>query len=124
MTESILMSIKEKMGIKDPSITAFDSELIMDINMALNNLTRIGVGPERGYRIENKNNTWDEFIGDADPRLESAKEYVALQVKLIFDSQSMSSSMVEIYNQKSDEILYTLSITVDPDPLSEVEEDG
>lgn len=124
MTESILMSIKEKMGIKDPSITAFDSELIMDINMALNNLTRIGVGPERGYRIENKNNTWDEFIGDADPRLESAKEYVALQVKLIFDSQSMSSSMVEIYNQKSDEILYTLSITVDPDSLSEVEEDG
>lgn len=123
MTESILMSIKEKMGIKDPSITAFDSELIMDINMALNNLTRIGVGPERGYRIEDDTNTWDEFIGDVDPRLESAKEYVALQVKLIFDSQSMSSSMVEIYNQKSDEILYTLSITVDPDPLSEVTED-
>jgi hypothetical protein len=26
--------------------------------------------------------------------------------------------MIEIYNQKSDEILYTLSITVDPDPLT------
>jgi len=123
MTDSILTSIKEKVGIKDESITAFDSELIMDINMALNNLTRIGVGPEKGYRIEDESNTWDEFIGDSDPRLESAKEYVALQVKLIFDSQSMSSSMIEIYNQKSDEILYTLSITVDPDPLANKEED-
>lgn len=121
MTDSILTSIKEKVGIKDKSITAFDSELIMDINMALNNLTRIGVGPERGYRIEDADNTWDEFISEADPRLESAKEYVALQTKLIFDSQSMSSSMIEIYNQKSDEILYTLSITVDPDPLAKEE---
>lgn len=118
MTDSILTSIKEKVGIKSEEITSFDSELIMDINMALNNLTRIGVGPKAGYRIENAENTWNEFIDENDPRLESAKEYVALQTKLIFDSNSMSSSMIEIYNQKSDEILYTLSITVDPDPLT------
>lgn len=123
MTDSILTSIKEKVGIKDESITAFDSELIMDINMAISNLTRIGVGPERGYRIEDESNTWDEFIGDTDPRLECAKEYIALQVKLIFDSQSMSGSMIEIYNQKSDEILYTLSVTVDPDPLANEEDE-
>lgn len=114
MTDSILTSIKEKVGIKSEEITSFDSELIMDINMALNNLTRIGVGPKAGYRIENAENTWNEFIDENDPRLESAKEYVALQTKLIFDSNSMSSSMIDIYNQKSDEILYTLSITVDP----------
>lgn len=116
MTDSILTSIKEKVGIKNEDITAFDSELIMDINMALNNLTRIGVGPEEGYRIEDADNTWDEFLKE-DPRLESAKEYVALQTKLIFDSQSMSSAMIKIYEEKSEEILYTLSITVDPDPL-------
>ena len=118
MIDSILRSIKDKLGIKDQSLKAFDSELIMDINMALNNLTRIGVGPEKGYRIEDETNTWDEFISEADPRLESAKEYVALQTKLIFDSNSMSGAMVEIYKEKSDEILYTLSITVDPDPLT------
>lgn len=117
MTDSILTSIKEKVGIKSEDITAFDSELIMDINMALNNLTRIGVGPEKGYRIEDADNTWDEFIQD-DPRLESAKEYVALQTRLMFDSQSMSSAMIKIYEEKSEEILYTLSITVDPDPLT------
>ena len=118
MTDSILTSIKEKVGIKSEEITAFDSELIMDINMALNNLTRIGVGPEKGYRIEDADNTWDEFISDDDPRLESAKEYVALQTRLIFDAQSMSNAMIEIYKEKSNEILYTLSITVDPDPLT------
>lgn len=117
MADSILKSIKEAVGIIDPELKAFDSELIMDINMALNNLTRIGVGPERGYRIEDEENTWDEFLGDADPRLESAKEYIVLQTKLLFDSNSMSGAMIEIYNQKSDEMLYTLSITVDPDPL-------
>ena len=117
MTDSILNSIKEKVGIKDPNLTAFDSELIMDINMALNNLTRIGVGPEKGFRIEDELDEWSDFIGNTDPRLESAKEYVALQVKLLFDSSSMASSVIEIYKEKSEEILYTLNVTVDPDPL-------
>lgn len=118
MTDSILTSIKEMVGIKNENIEVFDSELIMMINMALNNLTRIGVGPESGYRIESSEDLWEDFIGEEDPRLESAKEYVALQTKLLFDSNSMSKAMIDIYTQKSDEILYTLSITVDPDPLT------
>jgi hypothetical protein len=120
MSESILESVKKSLGIVDPALTAFDTELIMDINMALNNLTRIGVGPERGFKIESEANTWSEFLGDLDPRLESAKEYVVLQTKLLFDSNSMSSAMIEIYNQKSDEMLYTLQVAIDPDPRSEV----
>lgn len=123
MTDSILTSIKEMVGIKNENIEVFDSELIMMINMALNNLTRIGVGPESGYRIESSEDLWEDFIGDKDPRLESAKEYVALQTKLLFDSNSMSKAMIDIYTQKSDEILYTLSITVDPDPLTYGSED-
>ena len=122
MTDSILDSIKEKVGIKDTSIKAFDSEIIMDINMAFGFLNRIGVGPKVGYKIEDAENTWDEFIGDADPRLESVKEYVAIQVKLMFDSNSMSNAMVEIYKQHANEIEYTLMVSVDPDPLTYSEE--
>lgn len=117
MTDSILDSIKEKVGIKDNSIKAFDSEIIMDINMAFSFLNRIGVGPENGYRIEDSTNTWDEFINDEDPRLEAAKEYVALQVKLMFDSTSMSGSMIDIYKEHLREIEYTLIVAIDPDPL-------
>lgn len=117
MTDSILDSIKDKVGIKNPDVTAFDSELIMDINMAFSFLTRIGVGPETGYRIEDADNTWDEFIGDVDPRLESVKEYVALHVKLIFDSSTMSGAMVEIYKDHIKELEWTLTTVVDPDPL-------
>lgn len=117
MTDSILDSIKEKVGIKNPDITAFDSEIIMDINMAFSFLNRIGVGPDKGYRIEDENNTWDEFIGTEDPRLESVKEYVALQVKLIFDSSTMSNAMIEIYKDHIHELEYTLLVCVDPDPL-------
>lgn len=119
MSESILESIKKSLGIVDPTLTAFDTEIIMDINMALNNLTRIGVGPDRGFKIESSANTWSEFIGDLDPRLESVKEYILLQTKLLFDSNSMSSAMIEIYNQKSDEMLYTLQVAIDPDPTLE-----
>lgn len=115
--ESILDSVKDAIGIKDPELTAFDSELMIMINMALNNLTRVGVGPETGFKINTKENTWSEFLGEEDPRLESAKEYIVLQTKLLFDSNSMSSSMIDIYTQKSEEILYTLQVTVDPDPL-------
>lgn len=116
--ESILDSVKDAIGIKDPELTAFDSELMIMINMALNNLTRVGVGPETGFKINKKENTWSEFLGEEDPRLESAKEYIVLQTKLLFDSNSMSSSMIDIYTQKSEEILYTLQVTVDPDPLT------
>ena len=119
MIESILDSIKDKVGIKDPEQTAFDSELIMDINMAFSFLTRIGVGPETGYKIEDSSNTWDEFIGYFDPRLETVKEYIALQVKLIFDSSTMSSAMIEIYKDHIHEIEWTLTTVVDPDPLAE-----
>lgn len=116
--ESILDSVKDAIGIKDPELTAFDSELMIMINMALNNLTRVGVGPETGFKINTKENTWSEFLGEEDPRLESAKEYIVLQTKLLFDSNSMSSSMIDIYTQKSEEILYTLQVAVDPDPLT------
>lgn len=116
--ESILDSVKDAIGIKDPELTAFDSELMIMINMALNNLTRVGVGPETGFKINTKENTWSEFLGEEDPRLESAKEYIVLQTKLLFDSNSMSSSMIDIYTQKSEEILYTLQVAVDPDPLA------
>lgn len=116
--ESILDSVKDAIGIKNPELTAFDSELMIMINMALNNLTRIGVGPETGFKISKKENTWSEFLGEEDPRLESAKEYIVLQTKLLFDSNSMSSSMIDIYTQKSEEILYTLQVAVDPDPLT------
>lgn len=116
--ESILDSVKDAIGIKDPELTAFDSELMIMINMALNNLTRVGVGPETGFKINKKENTWSEFLGEEDPRLESAKEYIVLQTKLLFDSNSMSSSMIDIYTQKSEEILYTLQVAIDPDPLT------
>lgn len=117
MTDSILDSVKEKVGIKDKTITSFDSEIIMDINMAFAILTRIGVGPETGFRIEDSGSAWDEFIGDDDARLDCVKEYVGIQTRLMFDSNSMSNAMIEIYKERIKELEYTLLVTVDPDPL-------
>ena len=61
--ESILMSIKKLLGLED-SYTYFDSDVIIYINSAFSTLTQLGVGPTEGYFIEDKTNTWEEFIGD------------------------------------------------------------
>lgn len=80
---SILDSIKQLLGI-DVNDTSFDKELIIHINGALMILNQLGVGPEDGYLIVDKNNTWDEFIGERDD-LEIIKSVVYLRVRLIFD---------------------------------------
>lgn len=80
---SILDSIKQLLGI-DVNDTSFDKELIIHINGALMILNQLGVGPEDGYLIVDKNNTWDEFIGDRTD-LEFIKTDIYLRVRLIFD---------------------------------------
>lgn len=80
---SILDSIKQLLGI-DVNDTSFDKELIIHINGALMILNQLGVGPEDGYLIVDKNNTWDEFV-PGQKNLEAIKSSVYLKVRLIFD---------------------------------------
>lgn len=101
--------VSETSEVKD-----FDQDIIVGINMALNTLTQIGVGPEQGFRIKSSDETWKEFLGD-DPRLEQAKEYVFLKTKLAFDSSQMSSMVMESYNRMIKEIEWRLNVSTELD---------
>lgn len=94
---SILDSIKQLLGI-DVNDTSFDKELIIHINGALMILNQLGVGPEDGYLIVDKNNTWDEFV-PGQKNLEAIKSSVYLRVRLIFDPPQNSFLVTSIEKQ-------------------------
>lgn len=104
--DSILTSIKKLLGI-DASYTHFDADIILQINSAFSALTQLGVGPLEGFSIEDSSSTWSQFIDD--PRLNFAKTYVQIKVKLAFDPPS-SAALIESYNKQLDEITWRLTV--------------
>lgn len=105
-------------------VDQFDPDIIVGINMALNALTQLGVGPETGFRIDGSNQTWNDFLGD-DLRLEQVKEYVFLRTKLVFDSSTMSSFVMDCYNRTIKELEWRINVEVDlPENEDIVEERG
>jgi len=80
---SILTSTKKALGL-DEEYTAFDPDIIMHINSVLSTLNQLGIGPDLGFMIEDKEALWDTFLG-SDPRLNNIKSYVYLRVRMLFD---------------------------------------
>lgn len=107
--ESILTSIKKMLGIEE-SFEHFDSDIIMHINSVLMILTQLGVGPESGFVIKDKFQTWDEFIPADDYQFESVKTYVYMKVRLIFDPP-LSSAVLESMKQTISELEWRLNVS-------------
>ena len=63
ITDSVLTSIKKLLGIAE-EYEHFDADLIMHINSVFSILTQLGVGPSKGFMIEDKSATWKDFISD------------------------------------------------------------
>ena len=103
--ESILTSIKKMLGIPE-EYDHFDPDLIMHINSVLSILTQIGVGPSEGFRIDLA--TWEDFLGD-DTDYEAVKSYVHLRVKLLFDTSTLSSAVIESMNRMISELEWRLN---------------
>jgi len=106
--ESILTSIKLLLGIPEAH-EFYDSQIIMHINSVFNTqLKQLGVGPEKGFRIEDKLATWADYIEETeDLTFDGVKTYMYAKVKLIFDPPS-SSSHVESLKSIIEEFEYRL----------------
>lgn len=90
--DSILESVKKVLGIA-ADYTAFDTDIIMHINTALNVVTDLGVGPAEGYAIEDAAPTWEDFLGANNPKFNSVKTYVYLRVRYLFDPPTTSFAL-------------------------------
>lgn len=106
MEESILTSIKKLLGITE-DYTHFDQDIVLQINSAFSTLNQLGVGPEAGFSISDASSVWTDFINDA--RLNFAKTFVQIKVKLAFDPPT-SATLMDSYNRQLDELTWRLSI--------------
>lgn len=110
--ESILTSIKKLLGIGEED-EAFDPDIIMHINTVFALLKRMGVGPSKGFSIQDAEAVWNDFMSE-DPNaiLEAAKTYIYLKVKLIFDPPT-SSAMLEAIKENIKELEWSLNFEAD-----------
>ena len=83
MEESILETISKLLGVQ-VSEDFFDTDILVHINSAFNQLCQLGVGPDKPYSITGADETWSDFMPNI-PDFEAVKTYIYLYVRLIFD---------------------------------------
>lgn len=122
--DSILLTIKHMLGGAAENSDHFDTDIKVAINSALMTLHQIGVGPEKGLTVRDETALWDQLLVNAD-RLEAAKEYVYIKARLVFDSSSLSSAVMETLKQIAKEDEWRLMVGADPKIMgNEVIENG
>jgi|SRR6478736_6798785 len=122
MTDSILTSVKEVLGVSDEH-SAFDPAIIMHINATFSTLNQLGVGEDAVFFITDLVNVWDEFICPENQK-QMVKTYMYLAVRLLFDPP-VTSFAIEAMERQLKEFEWRLSIFreelewVPPDPIEE-----
>lgn len=98
--ESILTSVKKLLGIME-ECAEFDSDIIMNINSAINTLFQLGVGKE-GFMINSKEDTYEDLLGELTPMFQNVKMYLFLKTRLGFDppqTQALITSTKEMISE-------------------------
>lgn len=124
MEPSILNTIKQMLGLGIEE-SPFDQELITHINTALILLTEIGVGKE-GFFLADSSAVWSDFLNE-NGFYNPAKQYIGLQVRLIWDPPS-SSAVVTSYQEQLKKLEFYLqdiararnAVASDPEPLPDI----
>ena len=104
---SILTSIKKLLGITE-EYEHFDADLIMHINSVFMILSQLGVGPDKGFFVIDKEDVWADFIPEDNANFEAVKSYMYMKVKLLFDPPS-SSVVMESMNRMITELEWRLN---------------
>jgi hypothetical protein len=97
MTNSILTSTKEKLGLTE-DYTVFDSQIIDFINSAFSTLTQLGIGPPDGFEITDDTAEWDDCLA-GNKHMNPVKSYIFLKTKFMFDPPSTGYHTTAMENQ-------------------------
>jgi len=111
MADSILDSMKKALGI-DLAYDVFDRDLIMHINSVFGTLSQIGAGPPNGYRIVDKANNWEEFIGTATD-MDFVKDFMYIKLRLLFDPPQTSFALTS-FDKQLEELTVRINIAAKP----------
>lgn len=105
--DSILNTVKKCLGIAE-DYTAFDTDIIMNVNAAFSTLNQLG---NPAFQIEDKNATWSEYGAD-DATLNAVKQYVVLKTRIGFDPPT-SSFVLESMKSQAQELEWRINVAVD-----------
>lgn len=106
-TNSILLTIKHKLGGIVDEETYFDSDVIDFINSAFTKLWQLGVGPsDTPFKIEDDTAEWSDFDYDD---IEMVKEWIYLDVKTVFDPPA-NASVLKAYQDRMFEDEFRMNI--------------
>ena len=83
MENSILEDISKLLGVQVDE-DFFETDIVIHINSAFNQLCQLGVGPDTPFRITTTDETWSDFMPNISD-YEDIKTYIYLYVRLIFD---------------------------------------
>lgn len=111
MDYSILTSIKKLLGIAEED-ASFDQNIVIHINSVFSILEQLGVGPAKGFSIEDDRAVWGDYLSEA-KNLELVKSYVYMKVRLMFDPPT-NSILAEAMNKNISELEWRINATVDP----------
>lgn len=114
MNDSILTSTKIALGITE-EYEHFDAELIMHINAVFMILNQLGCGPDEGFSIQDKTTVWTDYMPEG-PVLNMVRNYMPTKVKLMFDTSTLTSPMIEVINKNVSEAEFRIQVAVDPKP--------
>lgn len=108
--DNILITIKSLLGIPG-EYQQFDPQLIVLINMQLNVLRQLGIGPtDPPFKIIDGSESWDDYIGEED--IDAVQTYIYLKVRLLFDPPT-SSSVQQAYQEQIRELEWRLNVHAD-----------
>lgn len=125
MTESILDSTKKVLNLSS-DYTAFDQDIIMHINSVFSTINQLGVGPDAGFMIEDKEAVWSDLL-EGDLRLNNIKTYVYLRLRMLFDPPTIGY-LVEAMKEQIKELEWRINAQresvawTNPNPVVVVED--
>lgn len=121
MDESILKTIKSMLNIEE-DISDFDQDLIVLINSSLSTLYQLGIGTIP-FKITGTDETWSQLLDGKEYYLESAKELIYIDAKLVFDPP-LSSMVMDAYKERRAEDQWRIAAQVDMEELSDSTDSG
>lgn len=108
---SILDTTKKILGL-DADYDVFDVDIITHINSVFATLHQLGVGTTDPFEIEDSSALWSDFIG-GNKKINSVKSLMYLQVRLLFDSSSLTSFDLTAKQEQIKELQWRLSVAAE-----------
>ena len=111
INDSILKSVRKLLGMNE-SYTAFDNDLIININSVFVILNQLGVGPDDVFAITGEEELWSDFLEDDETNMNFVKSYMHQKIKSWFDP-STSVAAIESNERVISELEFRMMVQAD-----------